>query len=305
MSPADTVATVDPELPRVFTRAQALERGFTRRAIDHRLARRRWRRILPSVYTTCDRLGEYDRYAAALLFAGPGSALSGAAALRVSEVGRIALPARVLVLVPPETHVRPVAWVQLRRTCRPIVLERWTGPRRVLVARATADYALASTRLDDVRAVVARVLSERRCTPEELRGELDAGPRKHSALLRQVLDEVGASRSAPEVRAARILRSAGLGGFVQNERILLPNGRYYEADFLWPELRAVLEIDSREFHFEPAAWGGTMDRHLAITTAGYSLVHRPPSALKNEARFVDEIGRWLVGRRAELGLAPR
>jgi hypothetical protein len=38
-----------------------------------------------------------------------------------------------------------------------------------------------------------------------------------------------------------------------------------------------------------------MDRHLALTTLGYPLVHRPPSALADARRFTTEISAWLVG----------
>lgn len=75
------------------------------------------------------------------------------------------------------------------------------------------------------------------------------------------------------------------------------------ADFLWRRLRAVLEIDSREYHFEAADWQRTMQRHLELTTLGFSVVHRPPSALRQPRRFVAEVEAWLVARAVELGVA--
>jgi len=174
------------------------------------------------------------------------------------------------------------------------------GPRRVDHARSVADYALTMRRLDDVRSVVAQVVSRNGCTIEALVRELDAGPRNGSALLRMALAEVGSSRSAPEVRAAVALRRAGCCSFVQNARIPLLGGRHYEADFLWPELRAILEIDSMEYHLGPAEWRATMDRHLALTTMGYSVVHRSPSALNDETGFVSDVLAWLEARRREL-----
>ncbi|MCW2496942.1 MAG: hypothetical protein JWQ77_2866 [Jatrophihabitans sp.] len=257
--------------------------------------------MLPRTYLTGPGLSERDRCAAALAFAGEGAALSGAAALRASEVSRVPEPRRILVLVPPENRTGSSGWVQVRATRRRIVTERWTGPRRVEVARSAADYALELRRLDDVRALVARVVSAGRCTLAELREELEAGPRNGSAQLRQVLREVGNSRSGPEAKAATILRRHGLAGFVQNARIDLPGAGYYETDFLWRELRAILEVDSIEHHFEVKDWRSTMDRHLVLTTLGYSVVHRPPSALRDELAFAADIRRWLAGRRAELG----
>lgn len=298
---------VDPDaFPRVIGRADALARGMSRHAIDRRVAAGRWRRILPRTYLTSDTFGDLDRLYAALTYAGPGAALSGAAALVASEVRGVAMPTRVLVLAPPHTCIQSTAWVQVRRSHRPIPLVRWYGPRRVEVARAAADYAVTLRRLDDVRTLVARVVQDGHCTIPELGLELAAGPRRGSAHLRQALREVGwGAASAPEARAARILRRAGITGFVQNAVLHLPDGAIRIVDFYWPQLRACLEIDSVEWHFRRADWAGTWDRHLDLTKFGYSVIHRPPSALDAEERFVRDVGEWLAGREADLrrGLA--
>lgn len=292
----------DPDaLPRVLSRQQALDRGVTRRAIARRVERGRWRRVLPRTYLTVDTLTERDRHDAALLFAGPGAALSGAAALRASGVPGVALPHRVLVLVPPGNRTESTAWVQVRRTLRPFATVQWLGPRRVEVARATADLALTLRRLDDVRALVSRVVQAERCTVEELGVELAAGPRQGSALLRRALGEVGwGAESAPEARAARILRRAGITGFVQNAEITLQDGSVRRLDFYWPELHAALEIDSLEWHFGAAEWAATWDRHLQLASAGIATIHRPPSALADPARFAADVRGWLSARAVEL-----
>jgi hypothetical protein len=89
-------------------------------------------------------------------------------------------------------------------------------------------------------------------------------------------------------------------GFVQNARIDLPGGRWRYADFYWPQLRAVLEIDSVDYHFERELYVATLDRHLDLTTYGFSVVHRPPSALDDERAFVRDVTAWLAGREADL-----
>jgi len=143
-------------------------------------------------------------------------------------------------------------------------------------------------------------------TVNEIGVELDAGPRRGSALLREALAEIGyGAASAPEARAASALRRAGIDNFEQNVVLDLRDGVRWIADFYWKRLRAILEIDSVEFHFRTADWTRTLDRHLSLTTHGYSVIHRPPSALRDEGRFVAEVRAWLVGREAELrrGLA--
>jgi hypothetical protein len=253
------------------------------------------------VFSTVDTLLEADRLEAALLFAGNGATLSGAAALRVSGIAGISPPSSVLVLVPPVNRSRSFGWVRIRRSFRPIRLEQWIGPRRADVARAVADFALDRSRLDDVRSVVARAVQQRRCTVEEIGAELEAGPRNGSALLRRALEEVGwGAESAPEARAARILRRHGFEGFVQNAEIRLADGRTRRLDFYWPRLRAALEIDGAEYHLGALSWRATLDRHLELTTLGISVVHRPPSALSDEHTFVADIRGWLAGREREL-----
>lgn len=291
----------DPDaLPRVLGWAEARRRGISERVLARRVASARWRRILPRTYLTTDTMTRQDRLEAALVFAGSGAALSGAAALFAAGVRGISLPRRLLVLTPPDNHTNSAGWVRIRRTLRPLEIERGFGPRRVQPARAAADLALEMPRLDDVRALVARVIQDGHCTIAELGAELDSGPRRGSAHLRRALEEVGwGAASAPEARAARILRRAGLTGFVQNAVVRLPDGSTRVIDFYWPELRACLEIDSVEYHFSQPEWKATLDRHRMLTTAGYSVIHVPPSALRDEPKFADDVRAWLAGRAAE------
>jgi hypothetical protein len=257
--------------------------------------------VLPRTYLTADNYTDTDRLYAAVAFAGRGAALSGAAGLRAAQVKGIAVPARILVLVPPSTATRSVPEVLVRRTSRDIVVQRWYGPPRVEPARAAADLAVTMRRIDDVRALVARVVQGGHCTLAELGVELESGPRRGSAHLRQALREIGwGAESAPEARAAQLLRRSGITGFMQNAKLRLPDGSFRRVDFYWPKLRACLEIDSFEYHFEADDWRGTWDRHLDLSKFGYSVIHRPPSALLDEAGFVRDVAAWLAGREADL-----
>jgi hypothetical protein len=295
----ELVPLIDPTaLPRVLARTAALDRGMTPKMIDYRLAAGRWRRVLPHTYLTVDTLTWPDRLAAAIAFAGPGTLLSGAAVLHDAGLRSVARPAGLLVLVPRRNRARSTQWVRIRRTHRLPDADLVPGPPRVAIARAVADDALTLRRIDDVRTVVAEAVRRRLSTVDEIALELEAGPRNGSALLRQAVDEVGAGAwSAPEARAARLLRRAGVPPFEQNARIELPGGGYYLADFLWRDLWAILEIDSVENHFDPADWSATMDRHLVLETAGFSVAHRPPSAVNTyPVRFVRDITAWLANR---------
>jgi very-short-patch-repair endonuclease len=203
----------------------------------------------------------------------------------------------VLVLVPATCRVRSRGWVQTRPTRRLPHATVVRGIALATVARAVADHALALRYLDDLRAITARAIQRGRCSLEQLAAELDAGPRNGSALLREALTDLGyGAWSAPEARAVRSLRAAGLGPFEQNARIIGPNGKTYVVDFLWRELRAILEVDSREHHFDEAEWKATQMRHRELETFGYSVIHMPPSEVLDEPRFIADVKSWLAGR---------
>lgn len=290
-------------LPRVLTRSDAVRVGFTDQAILHRVRTGRWTRILPHTYLTSDTLTWPDRLAAAVAFAGPGGLLSGAAALCDRGLTSVRRPARLLVLAPAGGGPHSTGWVRVRRSDRPVERAVLPGPPRATDARSVADLAVELRYVDDVRALVAETVRKGLCTPEELTDQLTCGPRKGSAHLRQAIDEISAGAwSAPEASAATLLRRAGVPPFEQNAPILLPDGRVFIADFLWRELRAILEIDSYAHHSLPADADGTSARHLILETLDFSVVHRSPRFLREHPeRFVYEISSWLAGRAAHLG----
>lgn len=237
----------------------------------------RWRRVLPRTYLTSDTLTWDDRLRAALAFAGEAALFSGAAALADQGLHTVQRPSSILVLVPRSTTARSTAWVEIRRTNRLPEPDLVSGPCRAPVARAVADLSLQGRRLDDVRALVAEAVRRGICTAGELAAELRSGPRNHSAFLRQAIDEIGGGAwSAPEARAATLMRRAGLPKFEQNARIDLPSGGYVIVDFLWRALRAILEIDSDAHHALAGDADRTSDRHLLLESENYRVIHRTP-----------------------------
>jgi hypothetical protein len=304
IDPDDIAPWLDPpRLPRIVGREQAVDLGFTPRMINHRLSTRAWRRVLPRTYLTVDTFTWLDRRRAALAFAGPTALLSAAAALTDLELRCVRRPDSILVLVPKQVRLESIGFVRVRATGRMPEPDLVPGPRRATVERAVADLALERRRLDDVRALVAEVVRRGLCTVDELALELETGPRNGSAHLRSAIAEVAdGAWSAPEARAATLLRAAGVPPFEQNQPIELPGGKCSHPDFLWRDLWAVLEIDSVEFHSLPPDADATEDRHLLLETLGYSVVHRKPILVWREpTRFVSGIAAWLAGRAATLG----
>lgn len=294
----ELVPLLDPtESPRVLTRAQAKARGNTDAMIRHRVGRHRWQRLLPGVYLTVPGPPTAaDHRAAALAHGGPGSVLSGAAALAVH--GLLTRPIDgELVLVHRSSGVRSFGRVRIRSTQRLPSPDPGHLTAIAPAARAVADYVRDLSRLDDVRTIVGRSVQRRLTTVAELAVELEAGERRGSALFRRALAEVGyGAHSAPEAQAAAILRRAGITGFEQNVAVIA-GGKTYIVDFLLRRLRAVLEIDSRAHHYDVADWRATMRRHADLEAAGYSVIHVSPADLADEREFVARVRSWLSGCR--------
>ena len=43
-----------------------------------------------------------------------------------------------------------------------------------------------------------------------------------------------------------------------------------------------------------------MGRHAAFETAGFSVIHQPPAALRSPERFIETVRAWLTARRIDL-----
>lgn len=157
-----------------------------------------------------------------------------------------------------------------------------------------------------VRAMTTGAVQRRLCTVGELRAELGAGPRQHSALFRQgVMDAAGGAHSIAEAEAADFLRRADLPPFEMNVAVVDASGAVlFVVDFLWRGLRAALEVDSREFHAGYDEWHDTLARHNRLTAAGLAVTHYPPKIIRSRGpSWAGEVGQWLRRRAADLGLS--
>ena len=300
-------------LPRVLTPGAAAALGVTRAAVRHAIERGRWRSLTRGIVVTSDHVVRADWALAGLELAGPSSAVSGWDAVRLKSLGTRRPPTEdVLVLARGGTH-RRIGAVRIRPTRRSF--DVWTLPpwdpdlpdaAIASTSRAIADTALDCRRLADVRAMVTAAVQRELATPLELATELDEGPRNDSGLLRRaLLDVLDNVRSVAEAEAVDQLRRADVPPFAANVPIMSAGGELLAvADLLWRELRAVLEVDSREFHFSEKDWKATSRRHNLLTAHGLALTHYPPSTVRNRSSgWTTEVEAWLRARARELGVA--
>lgn len=274
----------------VVARSQALTAGMTSHALAHRLRRGGpWQPILPGVYLTVTGTPtQVQREMAAMLYGGPRTVISGAAALRHHR-----LPAPqsdvVDILIPLHRRRQSISYVMVHRTTHMPALVIGPPLRSYsLPARAAADAARWLTDLRDVRALVAGAVQNKGCTVGELDAELRAGGLRDSGLLRTVLAEVADGvRSGPEAELRVLIRKAGLPAPMFNPSLYLLDGTFIaRPDAWWPEAGVAIEVDSRRWHMDPDRWEHTMDRHTEMGQHSIVTLHFTPHKLRTDPAFV-------------------
>jgi hypothetical protein len=287
---ADRLAATIREQEQVISRGQALACGMTRAALEHRIRPGGpWQRLLPGVYaaqTGAAAVAQKDM--AALLHSGPGSVLTGMAALRALGV-TAAEPETFDVLVPASRRPASVAFVTIHRTARmPEGVIRQGRRLYALASRALADAARGMASLPDVRALIADAIQRGICPLGALDYELGAGGRQHSALLRQVLAEArDGIRSVTEGEFRDLIKRAGLPMPMFNPRLRTADGAFIaRPDAWWADAGVAAEVDSREWHLKPADWEETMRRHDAMIRHGILLLHFSPAQVRQEPATV-------------------
>jgi len=295
----------------VVARAQALHSGMTERVLDYRIrGAGPWQVLLPGVYLThTGRPDDEARELAALLYAGPQSVLTGAAALRRHELAqqRDSVPTgdridAVDVLVPLATQRSDAGYVRLHRTARlPEGFCVAGEVRFALPPRAVADAVRPMTNLSEVRAVVAEAVQRRRCSISHLAGELAAGPAWGSSLFRRALTEVAEGiRSAAEGDLRDLIVRAGLPMPLFNPRLLVGQDFLAMPDCWWPESGVAAEADSRAWHFSPDDWEQTMARHARMSAHGIVVLHFPPRQIRYKRQQVASIIRQALAAGRQL-----
>jgi hypothetical protein len=274
----------------VISRRQALACGVTRSFLTHSLRPDGpWQRLCPGVYLAQTGAPSVpQKEMAALLHAGPGSVLTGAAALY--GLGLTASgPTRFDVLVPPSRYRESVAFITVHRSARmPEGVIRNGRRQYALPPRAFADAARGLTEVGEVRALIAGAVQQGLCPLAALARELDEGPIRQSARLRQVLAEVADGvRSGPEGDFRRLIRRFGLPTPMFNARLYAGDGSFIACpDAWWQDAGVAGEVDSREWHLGPDGWQRTMRRHVTMSAHGILVLHFTPAEIHSSPRTV-------------------
>jgi very-short-patch-repair endonuclease len=117
------------------------------------------------------------------------------------------------------------------------------------------------------------------------------------ALRETLVDHLGPTitRSDAEDRFLEILEEAGLARPKVNCWIPLDAGSGYRPDFLWPDKRLIVEVDSRTHHSTRRAFVHDRRRDRRLALAGYQTYRYPARDLFDRpAAVVEELQRLLA-----------
>jgi hypothetical protein len=286
----------------VISRRQALAAGVTDNALRHRLRPGGpWRGLLPGVYMAATGAPTtLQQEMAALLYAGPGSVITGPAALRSHHI-RTELTEFVDVLVPSTRQRRDTNFVRLHRTSRMPTRIWEAGPVRYAPAsRAVADAVRALSSLRDVRAVVADAVQRDKCAISNLAAELSQGPAKGSVLFREALADVADGiRSAAEGDLRDLLARSGLPMPLFNPWLYDEHGNFVaRPDAWWPELGIAVEVDSKQWHTSPEDHAKTLARGRRMARYQIVVLRFTPRQIRSQpAEVTNDIKAALDGAR--------
>jgi hypothetical protein len=274
----------------LVTRGQLRALGITPGAVRWALGTR-WRAVLPSVISTTGiKLAPTQRLVAALLHAGEGAALAGATAAAWHGVTAAVDDRRVHVQVPDVRHPRDCGFVVVRRVTHPDDACWVRGPLTVCSRpRAVVDAAREARSADQARAIVLEAVERRLVTPESLRHELEAVPRRGRAQVRQAVDEAQAGAwSVPEADLLRLLASSRrLPPVEANPVLVAADGTRLPIPDAWiDDVALAVQVHSRRWHAGALDWERTVMADGVFAEYGVVVVGVTPTAIRTAPEVV-------------------
>lgn len=271
----------------VVTRAQLSELGYSREAIDHRLRSGRLHLITRGVYAVgWPGLTQERRWMASVLASGPDAVLSHRSAARLWGLIRAEGPLVEVSVAGRRAGKRPGIVVHSRKVLGVEQVTRRNGIPVTAVDLTLVDLATRTT-----AKVLERAVNEADkldlIDPETLRERLDAyrglrGIRSLRLLLDR--DTFRLSDSELERRFHPIAAAAGLP--VAETKAWIEG---LEVDFLWPQLRLVVETDGLRYHRTPSSQSRDREREQSLVAAGFTVLRFSHHQVRYQPNHVRDV----------------
>jgi hypothetical protein len=268
------------------SRAQLTALGITREMFRWRLGRS-WQAVLPGVVATFSgSLDRRQRLIAAQLYAGPRAYLTSWTAAAWYGVEAAREMSMIRLSVPAHCAARKSGLVLVTRTTRvdDSVSER--GPLRLASrARAVIDAARESKGERRAQAIVIEAVQRRIVLVEELRHELECGPRRDSARVRRAVEaaEQGAW-SVPEADLLEVLAESSILPEVwANPRLVSLSGERLPTPDIWlDDVGLAVQVHSRAYHLRDSDWEATVSGDSLLGEHGVVVLGVTPAGLATD-----------------------
>jgi hypothetical protein len=258
----------------VVTRGQLEELGLDDQAIAKRVARSRLHRINQRVYSLTPRvMTERGRFMAAVLACGPEAVLSHRAAAYLWQL--VDTWEEPIDVTAPNRRGRSPTGVAAHRdgSLQPIDKTSLHGIRCTSVARTLLDFAGVEPEWK-VRKAVAEAEVLRILDRTRLQGLLKRSRRRRGvARLRLILDTIHPQTKRTRSELERLFLEMCVRAKVPQPEVNVwlpaPDGKRYQADFLWRDARRIIEADSRRFHDTDSSFLSDRKRQQQLELAGW------------------------------------
>lgn len=273
----------------VVTAEQLSDLGFDDQSVAKRVARGRLHRVHQTVYSlTPEVLTERGRFMAAVLACGPEAVLSHRSSAYIwGLVDEWSVPIDVTA---PNRRGRSPDGVAAHRdgSLRPVDRTVHHGVPCTSVERTTLDFAAVAPEWE-VRKVIAQAQVLGILDLARLRALLKRSRRRRGvARLRLILDDIHPlakrTRSELEQRFLAMCSRHSVPEPEVNVWLDAPDGRRYQADFLWRDARRIVEADSRRFHDTDSAFVDDRRRQQQLELAGWHIARCTWEQVEREPR---------------------
>lgn len=267
-SPDAAVAELAARQWGVVENAELWRCGLSRDAVARRLRAGLLHEVHPGVYAYGHAgLSLRGRFLAAAKAAGPDAALSHrscAVMWQALDWDESWLPEVTI----PMRGARQIPGVIVHRTRVPFHVMRFDGIPLMTPARMLLDLATLLS-YTPLRRAVREMMARKRVTVREL---VAVRGRKGGAMLTRVLaDGYVPTRSELEDAVHDVILQGGFRAPVVNRDLRL-DGKPTRPDFLWPDLRLVVEADGRAWHENDLAREDDAERQARLEAAGFRVL---------------------------------
>jgi len=154
-----------------------------------------------------------------------------------------------------------------------------TAPARTLI-----DYA-STTGANDAERAMAEALALKLVTERQLLAAIERAPHRAGvACVKAILGQPGGpkrTRSGGERAMLRLIRAARLPEPLTNQRVA-----GFNADFFWPDVGLIVELDGGDFHRPRPAFERDHRRDIVHKDAGYEVLRVSGQQLEREQLYI-------------------